>query len=754
MNALLRLLGLGGGSVDSMVDYYWKAAHPVSHGLLYFILAAGIVLAAINFLPQVKMRMSIRIWTFLLRLGMVALLLALAQQLELHLKLKLQEKQGWLVVVDDSASMATLDEAGGSRFAAVKADLAKITKAVDDNVKLDVKTLSGSKLADQPGKGPTLIQKGIGRAALATAGVDRLVFLTDGRDSEGRDLAQLAGDIKARGIDLCVRTYGSTIPPRDSAIFAEPERAVIRLGEELVIRGSITGPAAAAAASVDLKENGKSVKQVTVPAEQARQFIITWKPAKAGRYSYTVELPKDIAGDALPLDNAYTFKAQVVQEKLKVLLIEGFPRFEFKLMKVALEVDPMVDLVSVVHIPGGGVYVQGKPLHLNPQEGLITSQAELFKYDVVILMDISRQYFRAGGDMTESRLRNVVEFVAKRGGGLMVLGGQDVYRAGGYEDSALAEILPFDLGDHFSKDAQFEGMFFATAPKTALNHPIMRMFPESARNKERLESLRELDGSNNVGRFKPLATPLLTRTVKIKAANGQMVEHDVPIMAYQAVGDGKVVAAAADTFWRWQLQAEFEDPPLQALLANVVRYIAPPPGSKPGSVNVSLADASPQVGQEVVLSTMLKDKNFDPIRNADIKVSVTRPDGSNQHIYPRDLLEQPGYYEYRVAVPMPGSYDVTAAYGKEEYATSFMVEASGSEYADLSSNKAAMQALAKAAGGTLIDSTDSWLRAASTRPSTRDAVRDLQVWNSPMLVLLFFGLLCVDCFIRKRQGLV
>ena len=103
---------------------------------------------------------------------------------------------------------------------------------------------------------------------------------------------------------------------------------------------------------------------------------------------------------------------------------------------------------------------------------------------------------------------------------------------------------------------------------------------------------------------------------------------------------------------------------------------------------------------------------------------------------------------------MPGEFAVTASYGKEDYETSFMVEASGSEFADLSSDKDAMQALVKSAGGAMIGSTDDWLHSVSTRSSTREAVRDLQAWNSPMALLLFLALVCIDCFIRKRQGLV
>src|SRR5262249_59546856 len=161
-----------------------------------------------------------------------------------------------------------------------------------------------------------------------------------------------------------------------------------------------------------------------------------------GEHVYTLELA---ANDAVPENNTARFTAQVVQEKINVLLVEGFPRFEFKLIKAVLEVDPLVNLVSVCHIPGGGVHVQGEPLHKNPEQGLISAQAELFKYDVVILRDVPRALFRAGGDTTESRLQHVVQFVTKRGGGLVVLGGQDVYRAGGYTDSPLTPLLPFDL---------------------------------------------------------------------------------------------------------------------------------------------------------------------------------------------------------------------------------------------------------------------------------------------------------------------
>ena len=751
MSLLLRLLGLDGTTdVGSVERGVWEATGQVPAAVIFAVLGLSAILALVNFLPWVRMRTTVRIGTFFLRLAMGGVLVVVLLQLELHLQIRAGRKQNWVVLVDDSGSMATRDVGSQSRFDAARKDLDRIRRAVGEDVRLRVRTLSGMPLVERCGRGPTLVQGALRRAAAAGAGADRLIFLTDGRDTEARDLRPAGEDLAARGVGLAVKLYGSPRAPNDRGIFAQVRRTVLRLGEEVLLRGSIFGMAGDQPLPVDLKQNGKLIRQITVKPKDRAQFWLSHRPRKEGVYNYTLELPQ---ADSLRLNNAYTVKVHVVREKIRVFLIEGFPRFEFKLVKVALEVDPMVELSALAHIPGGGVYVQGKPSHRNPQKGLIASQAELFKYDVIVLRDLSRKYFRAGGDRTESSLRNVVEFVTKRGGGLVVLGGQDVYRAGGYEDSALMEVLPFDLSDSFSKEPQFEGMFFAGIPKTAYAHPILRMFADPARSRERLNSLRQLDGCNNVGRFKPLATPLMTRLVKITGAAAKPQSRDVPILAYQPVGDGKVVAAAVDTFWRWQLQPDFDDPPLQKLLANIVRFIAPPPRTRPGAPDIRLADGSPQVGQELLLSTTLKDKNFDPIRNADLEVIVTEPDGSRRRIYPRDLPEQPGYYDYRVPLEKPGEYAVDARYGKEHGRTSFIVEGSGSEYADLSPDPRSMKALADGAGGRVVDSIEGWLAGLDTRRAYQPAARDLQVWNSPAALVLFVLLACADCYLRKRQGL-
>jgi hypothetical protein len=347
-----------------------------------------------------------------------------------------------------------------------------------------------------------------------------------------------------------------------------------------------------------------------------------------------------------------------------------------------------------------------------------------------------------------------VEFVVKRGGGLIVTGGRDVYRAGGYQNSSLASILPFDLGPEISGQDQFDGLFTAGIAKGALGHPILQLLPDSGENQARLSGLRQLDGSNNVGRFRPLATPLLVRTVKVKIKGDREVEKEAPVMGAMGAGAGKVLGVAVDTLWRWQLQPEFDDPPLTQLLANAVRYLAPPPGQRAGVPSVLLRNDTPQVGQDLLLATDLKDGSYEPIRNAELLITVLRPDGTSSRMYPRDLPEEPGLYEYRVFLDQPGPYRVTARYGKVETARECVAGTAAGEFSDLSVDRAGMQRLTKAADGELGSFGDGSLAGTlEWRPVRKAAVRDLQVWNSPLLVVLFLLFLSADCFLRKRQGL-
>lgn len=751
MTALLRLLGLDAATtVDGVENWAWHAAASPAAWLAIAVAALGLALAAMNWLPQLPMRLRLRTASFLLRLAMVGLVLLALYRVELSMSLQVRKPQRWQVLLDDSGSMQTADADGRTRFDAAQKDLAAIRDSVGGDVRLETVTLSGAPAGTAPGTGPTPLYAAIADNALRGEPLDRLVVLTDGRDTAAHDFARLGRDLKAADVSVAIRVYGSTRQASSSALFATPDNEVIRLGEDLIVQGSILAPEQAEAYPLRLFEDGEQVMTLSIPKAQRDAFQFAYRPKTEGLHQYTLKLPDDGKRTA---SRESSFMARVTPEKIRVLLIEGFPRYEFKFVRYVLDSDPMIDLVSIAHLPGGGVYVQGKPLHANSDQGLINSRPDLFKYDVVVLLDVPRELFRAEGDMSESRMRLLAAFVEERGGGLILGGGAGVYRAGGYEGSPLAAVMPFDLGPAYGTAPQFPGRFFVTVNPGLYDHPILRLLPDDQANRERWRGLRELDGCNNVGRPRPLATTLLSRRIEQRGAGGETVVTSVPVMAYQAFGEGKVIATSADTLWRWQLQPDFPDqPPLQTLLANMVRYVAPPPG-RAGEPQIRLRDRSPQIGSEAVLYTELRDDRYQPIRGADLVVTVTYPDGRAERIYPRDLPDRPGYYEYRIQLDAGGRYRVSAEYGKLKQATSFIAGATRDEYADLSADPEAMAALAGAAGGEVVAATDDWLARTRRAPATVVSRRTLPLWNSPLVLMLFVGCVALDCYLRKRQGL-
>lgn len=750
MTALLRLLGLDGTTtVESVEQWIWQCAEHPPVWLVAAVAVLGLALAAVNWLPGLTMRRHLRLATFLLRLGMLALVMCALYRVEISVRLHVREAQRWRVLLDDSGSMQTPDASGRPRFDAALRDLAVIRAAAGGDVQLSVATLSGRPAGSTAGSGDTHLYAAISEQALHGEPIDRLIVLSDGRDVAAHDFARLGRDLKKSGVAVAACVYGSTQQMAAATIFAEPERELVRIGEELVVHGAILASTTADTCPVRLLEDGEEVLKASIPKTARDAFELTYRPKKEGLHQYTLELTG--AGGQAGSHEA-SFMAKVTPEKIRTLLIEGFPRYEYKFMRYVLDSDPLVDLVSIAHLPGGGVYVQGEPRHAHPEQGLIDSMEDLFKYDVIILRDVPRTLFRAGGDATERRLRLIASFVEERGGGLIISGGKDVYRAGGYEGSPLAAVTPFDLSAACGTTLRFPGKFFVTVNHGLYDHPILRLLPDPAGNRERWRGLRELDGCNNVGRPRPLATTLLSRKLTQRDARGQNVEMTVPVLAYQPFGDGKVIATTVDTLWRWQLQPDFDDPPLKTLLANMIRYVAPPPG-RAGDPQIRLKDRSPQIGSEAVLYTMLRDERYQPLKNADLVVTVNYPDKRIERIYPRDQPARPGYYEYRVPLDQGGRYQVVAEYGKFKQETSFIAGSTRGEYADLSADPAAMAALTAAAGGEVVTASDEWLARIRSKPPTTVSRRTMPLWNSPLVLIMFIGLVALDCYLRKRQGL-
>lgn len=172
-------------------------------------------------------------------------------------------------------------------------------------------------------------------------------------------------------------------------------------------------------------EPGNNVQEVLVPATASggvHQFEAIFE-APTTTTELGGERKTTVVGDTIRANNtasAFTF----VRGKGRVLLVnnagEGRGRFLLEALgRQGINVD--ADRMSVDQFP--------------------TSLVELQNYDAVILANVRR----GAGGLSDAQQEMLASYVKDTGGGLVMIGGEETYGAGGWQGSKLEEVLPLNM---------------------------------------------------------------------------------------------------------------------------------------------------------------------------------------------------------------------------------------------------------------------------------------------------------------------
>ncbi|HYG74991.1 MAG TPA: glutamine amidotransferase [Planctomycetota bacterium] len=755
MRLLYWLLGLNDtSSIHSASEGVWQPAMPLSTVVLVALVVAGIVAAALNFMPGNVMPLRTRATFALIRLCGFALLIVMLCQLELSLKLERVLPSEVAVVTDVSSSMGLTDVGGKSRLEAARQFNASVLNPLSKNVNLVPYAFNASvdsgKETQEPG-GMTRLFDAVGAVAGRERDLQAIVLLTDGNDTQGDAGKLTSAMLAARGLPVYPVVFGEAGQPRLASVKMSSTAAYVRLGDELRLSATLSArEMGEQIVTVRLLEAGKdqpitvreNVRLGTDPVE----LNFTVKPDRPGERTYRVVL--DGVGNSVSTQTlAAEHTVQVLNSKIRVLYLD-IPRDERKILGHWLARDPVIELSTLTMMPKGGWYAQGPLRHKNSGDGLPNQEADLYQYEVIILGDIPRSYFRAGGDIAETKMQWLAEFVSRRGGALITLGGRSVYAAGQYQDSALSRILPFEIPA--TEKPEIPKKFRVNPSLIGLSHPAMQLEPNAQANREAWFDLPPLDGCNRVGKLKAGATLLASRDVPDEGA--------VPVIAIQNVGKGQVLALSVDTTWRWEMMrpAEGEDY-FRRFWGNAIRSIAPDPRLEPGKPQIIRHQSETAVGQTITLSTRLVDSVFQPVRNAEVVVKVTSPSGKVSHIYPADGRSSPGLYEYDLALTEAGEWQVATTYKGQTTVEKIQAGSSAQELEDPRARPEVMASFARETGGRAFspeDAAKNLLQTMRLSPRKIQQSVTVAVWNLPATMAAFILLVCLDCWLRKRRGMV
>jgi uncharacterized membrane protein len=777
-----------------MFEFFFKYPLPVFTKGKYILLGAwpGWVLALLitafagglawmirRRLPEAAARVrNWRAWlVWGLEAAMVALLLLLLWEPAITVA-ELKSQQNIIaVLVDDSRSMAIADAGADGKTmreaAAVKtledgvlAGLAKkfqtrvyrldggLTRLAAAEGKQDETQLGGLVTGAGPSAAATHINAGLRQLVAETSDlpVGAVVLLSDGAENSNGSAANSAGiDLETinalhnRRLPVHTIGFGKEKLARDvemdDAVVAAKAMADSRMTATVSFhqRGY-----AGQKATLDVKDGNKLLasKVVAVGADgtgSSETMFFNAGDAGVKSVEFSVE---PLPGEQNVANNAVTRLVDVSAEKRRILYVEGEPRWEYKFIRRAEAEDKGLQIVSMLRTTENKIYRQGIADPSELADGFPVKAEDLFKYQAIIIGSVEAGYFTP---VQQELLR---EFVDKRGGGLLFLGGRYSLSDGGWGSSSLADLFPTFLPNAkgtFHREA-------ATVQLTAAGaeSPITRLLDDRVANVGRWRKLPYLNDYQDPGTAKPGATVLAQMTAG----------RTMPLLVTQNYGRGKTAVLATSGTWRWQMSSVVGDPSHDLFWQQILRWLA---ADSPGQVVATMAQQALMDEGRVRMTAVVRDKEFTPAADAHVSAHVIGPQGLSAVVDLTPVPNTPGTFAMDWTAEKPGSYlaEVTADQrkGGQELGKdviSFRREDGVAENFHTEQNRELLQKLSEQTGGRYWEQSElARLPMEISYSEAGISVRDTkELWDMPAVFLVLLGLMSADWLLRRKWGVV
>lgn len=372
--------------------------------------------------------------------------------------------------------------------------------------------------------------------------------------------------------------------------------------------------------------------------------------------------------------------------------------------------------------------------------GFPKTTAELFQYDAILLDDVEADFF------TQDQQTMLQEFASTRGGGVMMLGGQESFAAGEYDKTAIGEMLPVYLDGQIPEPSPDHKL---SLTREGWLQPWVRIHTTEKEEQKRLGEMPSFFTLNPVRSIKPGATVLAQVT--------DNADRTYPALVIQPFGRGRTAAWLVGDMWRWQLRSEADNNDLLAFWRQVMRWLV---SDVPGRCDVSI-DRDPDNPAVTQIVVKVNDVEFRPLDNADVQVSVTDPEGNQLPITVRPSESTSGEYLTSYYAEGAGVYQVQTvvkpADGGEalSHQSAWVNEPAVEEFARLVPNFEAMEELARISGGEMVawDDLDQLVSDLPNKkvPITR-TVTSLW-WHRWPIFMLGIVLLVTEWGFRRWRGL-
>lgn len=685
----------------------------------------------------------------LLRICMVCFAIFLLNQPETVEQFRPAERPAVAILGDGSRSMLTQDVGFGESESTPLLTRLRASEPIldpDNWEQLEARMeVVITQFAAGENNGSSNLYQALQNAREENANLRAVVLASDGDWNDGLPPVQAAMQLRLEKIPIFSVPFGSQsrLPDLELLSFDVPTFGVVGKNVRLpfTIESSLPRDHVA---QVELKaSDGTSIKQqVRIAAMGRTSDAIVWKPEEVGDYTLSLEIP-GYPDEKITENNRKETPIVIREEKLRVLVIEAMPRWEYRYLRNALSRDPGVEVSCLLFHPGLSKVGGGNRDYIPafPEE-----MKELAAYDVVFLGDVGI----GEGQLTEEQCRLLKGLVEQQASGLVFMPG---FRGNmlSLEQSELSSLLPvvFD-------ETQPNGWGSRTPSHFALTELgrrslLTKLADTQDENMQVWESLPGFQWHAPIIRAKA-GTDVLAVHQEVSNEYGR-----IPLLVTRTYGAGKILFMGTDGAWRWRRGVE--DLYHYRFWGQVVRWMAYQRNMAEGErMRFYYSPEQPQIRQTVSLSANVMEKNGEPLSRGNVSARIVAPSGRTETVQMTSSGAEWGLFTGVFSAQEPGAHEVflRCQENGSEMTTTLFVQGATVEQVGKPARPEVMEELARVTRGQVLNNGDlsQITKAISDLPEPPPRIRRVQLWSHPLVAATLILLLGAFWVLRKANGLI
>ena len=589
------------------------------------------------------------------------------------------------------------------------------------------------------------------RDELAGLPVAGIILVTDGADTTEGSLTNTLLNLKAEKLPVFTVGVGSAKLARDIQIDRVSTPRTVLKGASLLVDAVITQSGySGQTVTLDVEDDGRIV------GSQKVQFPVDGSPA-AVRVRATASTPGPRVftfkvapqqGEVVTQNNQRDTLVEVRDTRERILYFEGEPRSEMKFINRAVADDKNLQIVTLQRTADNKFLRLGvDPANVDELlGGFPKTRDELFQYKGLILGSIEAAAFSA------DQLQMIADFVDRRGGGMLMLGGARSFSEGGYGGTPVADALPLLIDP---KTRAAEPTTFARLKvlptRAGQAHAVTQIAGTEEASAARWPDLPQVTTINVPLPIKPAATVLMNGTDERL--------RNMPVLIWQPYGRGKGIAFMAQDSWEWQMHASIplEDMTHENFWRQMLRWLVT---DVPSPLEATTTTDRVEPGEAVTIEASVVDPTWLDVNDAHVMARVTRPGGTTLDVPLQWTGERDGQYRGTFVTTVPGAYEIAAdgdRNGKPIGTNIAYVRAGAGdgEYFDPTMHEAPLQRIAEETGGRFYTTANVAGLAEDVSYAGRGvtSVEERELWNMPIILIMLVGLVCAEWGYRRAVGL-